>query len=150
MWNRCIVRPSTAAKVFLDEARLVERVRVHAHLNVRRLGDVEAGVDGVGHRPPVLVELQPAGAGLDLLDERVGFRGVALPVEADVDGPLLGGLEEPLDILRPGRAGGCAAAVPPPSIVVMPDARACSWVCAELKWTWMSSPPGVTIFPSAG
>ena len=39
---------------------------------------------------------------------------------------------------------------PPPSIVVMPEASACSWSCAEFQWTWTSSAPGVTIFPSAG
>ena len=39
--------------------------------------------------------------------------------------------------------------VPPPSIVVMPDIRASSTCCGQIKWMCASIPPAVTICPSA-
>ena len=54
----------------LDEARFVERVGVDRHLDVVALGDAQAVVDRRRRRAPVLVQLQAAGAGLDLLLER--------------------------------------------------------------------------------
>ena len=41
-----------------------------------------------------------------------------------------------------------AGPVPPPSIVVVPDISASSICCGQMKWMWLSTPPGVTIIPS--
>ena len=42
-----------------------------------------------------------------------------------------------------------ALPVPPPIIVVMPDATATSTCCGQIMWTWLSTPPAVPIMPSA-
>ena len=42
----------------------------------------------------------------------------------------------------------CAGPVPPPSIVVMPEHRASSICCGQMKWMWLSKPPAVRILPS--
>ena len=41
-----------------------------------------------------------------------------------------------------------AGPVPPPSMVVMPDIKASSICCGQMKWMCASMPPGVTIMPS--
>ena len=41
-----------------------------------------------------------------------------------------------------------AGPVPPPSMVVMPDASASSICCGQMKWIWESIPPAVRILPS--
>ncbi len=41
-----------------------------------------------------------------------------------------------------------AGPVPPPTIVVMPDASASSTCCGQMKWMWLSTPPAVRILPS--
>ena len=41
-----------------------------------------------------------------------------------------------------------AGPVPPPIIVVTPDASASSICCGQMKWMWVSMPPAVTIMPS--
>ena len=41
-----------------------------------------------------------------------------------------------------------AGPVPPPSIVVTPEASASSICCGQMKWMWLSMPPAVTIIPS--
>jgi hypothetical protein len=51
---------------------------VDRHLDVVRVGDAQARVDRRGGRSPVLVELKPAGARGELLDQRGFARGVAL------------------------------------------------------------------------
>ena len=42
----------------------------------------------------------------------------------------------------------CAGPVPPPNIVVMPDASASSICCGQMKWICTSMPPAVTMRPS--
>ncbi len=42
-----------------------------------------------------------------------------------------------------------AGPVPPPSIVVTPELSASSICCGQMKWMWLSTPPAVTIIPSA-
>ena len=42
-----------------------------------------------------------------------------------------------------------AGPVPPPSMVVTPDTSAVSICCGEMKWMCVSTPPAVTIMPSA-
>ena len=41
-----------------------------------------------------------------------------------------------------------AGPVPPPMRVVSPLARASRHSCGQMKWTWASMPPAVTIIPS--
>jgi hypothetical protein len=41
-----------------------------------------------------------------------------------------------------------AGPVPPPIIVVMPEASASSICCGQMKWMWVSIAPAVTIMPS--
>ena len=53
-----------------DEARLVERVGVDGDLDVEVVGDGQTAVDGGRRGAPVLVQLQAAGAGADLLLQR--------------------------------------------------------------------------------
>ena len=53
----------------VDESRFVQRIGVNRHLDVEAIGGAQAGVDGRGRRPPVLVQLQPDRAGRDLLPE---------------------------------------------------------------------------------
>src|SRR5690606_6940787 len=54
----------------------------------------------------VFVQLQPDGAGGDLLHQRLGAAGVALAEQADVDRPSLHGGQHLFDVPRAGRAGG--------------------------------------------
>ena len=90
----------------LDETRFVQRVGVDHHLDVVIVGDRQAAVDRSRRRAPVLVQLERAGAGLDLLDERRGLGGVALAGEAEVHRIGVGGLDHALDVPGAGRAGG--------------------------------------------
>ena len=90
----------------LDEAGLVERVGVDHHLDVVILGDRQAAVDGGRRGAPVLVQLEGAGAGLDLFLQRIGQRCVALAGEAEVHGKRVGRLDHARDVPRPRRAGG--------------------------------------------
>jgi len=69
----------------LDKTRFVERVGVDGNRDVELFSDTKAGVDGRRSGAPVLVQLQAAGAGLDHLDERARFRGVAFAEEAEID-----------------------------------------------------------------
>ncbi len=41
-----------------------------------------------------------------------------------------------------------AGPVPPPTIVVTPEASASSICCGQMKWMWLSMPPAVRILPS--
>ena len=90
----------------LDEARFVQRIGVDHHLDVVIVGDRQAAVDRRRRRAPVLVQLERAGAGLDLLDERRGLRGVALAGEAEVHRVSVGRLDHALNVPGAGRAGG--------------------------------------------
>ena len=90
----------------LDKARLVERVGVDHHLHVVTVGDREAAVDGCRRRAPVLVQLEGAGTGPDLLDEACGARGVALAGQSEVHREGFGRLQHPADMPLTRRAGG--------------------------------------------
>jgi hypothetical protein len=56
----------------LDEARLVQRVGVDHHLHVVIVGDPRQQSMAPGRRAPVLVQLQGASPGQDLLDQAFG------------------------------------------------------------------------------
>jgi hypothetical protein len=126
----------------LDEARLVQRVGVDHHLHVVVVGDAQAVVDRRRRRAPVLVQLQRAGAGLDLLLQRAGSEALPLPAK-----PRFIGKASAASIMRrcarAGRAGGGVGAgagpVPPPSMVVTPDISASSICCGQMKWMWRRS-----------
>ncbi len=90
----------------LDEAELVERVGVDHHLNVELVGNRETAVDRRRGRAPVLVQLERAGAALDLLDQAGGQRRIAFAGEAKVDREVVGRLDHAADMPRAGRAGG--------------------------------------------
>lgn len=141
----------------LDEPRLVERVRVDQALHVQLVADGQARVDGRGRGAPVLVELEPAGPRDYLLAQGLGVAVVAFARDADVDGQRVARLEHLAHVIGAGCAGrrtrtgavmNCERVevgegvgvregrfsdtylgpVPPPSMVVMPEAMA-SWIC---------------------
>ena len=84
----------------LDEAGFVERVGVELDLKVEVVGDLQAGVDGRRHRAPVFVDLQAEAAGLHLLDDRGRLVRIAAAEKAEIDRPMLGGLQHLADIER--------------------------------------------------
>src|SRR5206468_4719904 len=75
------------------------------NLDVEAVGRAQAGVDRGRRRPPVLVQLQPRGAGPDLLRERLDRGGVPLAEEREVHRPGFGGLEHAREVPCPGRTG---------------------------------------------
>ena len=95
----------------LDEAQFVQRVGVDRHLHVHAIGDGEAIVDRGGRGAPILVQLEPAGAGLDLLLDAGRLAGVALAEEAEIHREALGRLQHAAEMPRAGRDGGGEGAV---------------------------------------
>ena len=95
-----------AAMVSSTKPDFVERVGVDGDLHVEAVGDGQAAIDGGRRRAPVLVQLQAAGAGADLLLQRPGQAAVALAQKAEVDRQRLGGLQHAFHVPRAGRAGG--------------------------------------------
>ena len=83
----------------LEEAGLVQRVGVDLHLHVELVARVERGVDDRGHRAPVLVDLEPDGAGAHLLQQRLDRVRGALAEEAEVEREPVGGLQHPAEVL---------------------------------------------------
>jgi len=55
-------------------------------------------------------------------------------------------LDHPRDVPGPGvqvvANVPCDGPVPPPSIEVTPLISACSICCGQMKWMWLSNPPG--------
>ncbi len=82
----------------LDEAALVQRVGMDRDLHVGRVGHRQAGIDGGRRGAPVLVQLQPDRAGLDLLDDRLRQAGVALAEQADIHRIGVHRLQHPLHV----------------------------------------------------
>ena len=95
----------------LVEPGLVEGVGVDRDLHVILVRHLLHAADRRGRGAPVLVDLQPRGAGHDLLDRRLRLRGVALAQDPDVHGQPVGGLQHPPDVPRAGRAGGALGAL---------------------------------------
>ena len=120
----------------LHETGFVQGVGMQLDLEIHFIGDGEAGVDGGGHRSPVLVDLQAEAAGCELLAQRFAAMGVAAPEEAEIQRPCFGRLQHFSHVEGP------PASIPtvigpsePPINVVMPLAMACSQRPAESKCT---------------
>src|SRR5207244_2602161 len=93
----------------LDKSALVEGVAVDRDGDVELFGNPEAAIDRRRRRPPILVQLEAAGAGLDHLDERLRLRRVALAEKAEIDRDALGRLHDEREVptaRRAGRRGG--------------------------------------------
>ncbi len=67
--------------------------------------DGKAAIDGGRRGTPILMQLETAHAGLDLLDQPGRQAGAAFPKEAEIDREGICSLKHPLDMPRPGRAG---------------------------------------------
>src|ERR1700682_5323460 len=74
-------------------------------LHILRLGGREAAVDGRGRGAPILVQLEPDGAGADLLEQPLGPGTVALAGKADVERDIVHSLEHARHVPRARRAG---------------------------------------------
>ena len=90
-----------------DEARLVQRIGVDRDRNIELLGDGEAAIDRGRGRPPILVQFEAAGAGLDHFDKGLWLGRVPLAEEAEIDRDALGGLQDACEVPRSRRAGRC-------------------------------------------
>ncbi len=101
-----MVRPLNALMVSSTKPELVERVGVDHHLDVVIVSHRQAAVDRGRRGAPVLVQLQGAGARLDLLLQRGGQRGVALAGETEIYRKCVGGLDHAADMPGTGRASG--------------------------------------------
>ena len=100
-----MLRPLKAAIVSSTKPDSFERVGVDRDRDVELFGDREAGVDRRRGRAPILVQFEPAGAGLDHLDERARLRGVALAEKAEIDRQPLRRLQYAAQVPRSRRAG---------------------------------------------
>src|ERR1700751_323808 len=98
-----------------DEAAFVKRVCMDKNLHVHVIRNRQATVNGGGRRTPVLMKLQAASPGLDLLNETNCRARVALTEKAEVHGEGIGGLEHPLNMPRAWSTGGC----------IRPNGRSC-------------------------
>mmetsp|Transcript_27196 Transcript_27196/g.56243 ORF Transcript_27196/g.56243 Transcript_27196/m.56243 type:complete len:751 (+) Transcript_27196:184-2436(+) len=102
----------------VDESALVERVGVDRHGNVVLVGKSEAGIDGGGRRPPVLVQLKAGGTRQQAVPEDARIGGVALSAESEVHGNPVGCPEHHLELGRcrsAGRGGGSRRGAGSPS-----------------------------------
>src|ERR1051325_11506685 len=88
----------------LNKTAFVERIGVDRDRNVELLGDREAAIDRGRGGAPILMQFEPASAGLDHLDERLRLRRVALAEEAKIDRQAFGGLQHAREVPRPRRA----------------------------------------------
>ena len=121
-------------------------------LGISLVSDRQASVNRLRRRPPVLVELKPQAPAstcsssarrlLELPFPRkpkfIGWPSTARIIISILKGP---GVQVVAFV-------PVAGPVPPPSMVVMPDASASSICCGQMKWIWESIPPAVRILPS--
>ena len=106
-----MVRPLNAAIVSSTKPELVERVGMEHHLHVVIVGDRQAAIDRGRRRPPVLMQLEGAGAAFDHLLERRGSRRIALAGKTEIHRQSVGGLDHAPDMPRSRRTGGGESAV---------------------------------------
>src|SRR5262245_28972584 len=88
-----------------DKAALVQRVSVDSDLHIHVIGDREAAVDGGRGRAPVLMKLQAACSGLDLLNETQWRACIALAKNTKIYGKGIGGLEHSVNMPGSWRTG---------------------------------------------
>src|SRR5262245_55892059 len=88
-----------------DKAALVQRVSVDGNLHIHVVGDRKTAIDGGRSRTPVLMKLQAARSGFDLLDETRGRACIAFAENAEIHGERVGGLEHPSNMPGSRRAG---------------------------------------------
>ena len=101
-----MVRPLKALIVSSTKPDSFERVGVDRHLHVEIVGDGEAAIDRRRRRAPILVQLQAAGAGLDLLDQAPrACDALPLPKKPRFIGKAIGRLDHARDVPGAGRAG---------------------------------------------
>ena len=106
VWKAWIVRPFDRGDRVLDEAGLVQGIAVDHHLDVLGIRDRQAAIDRRRRRTPILVQLQRAGAGADLFDQRVRAAGIALAGEQQVHRQAFRRLKHAADVPGTWRAGG--------------------------------------------
>lgn len=158
----------------LDKARLVESVSVDKALDIKLIADGQAGVDGSRCASPVLVKLKTTGTSVDLLAKSLRGRIVSFAGDTDVDREGVTGLKHLTHVVRSRCACRCVCSgavgmvrqivtvlipkkgrsmtnlgpVPPPNIVVTPDARASGTCWGHIKCICVSIAPAVMILPS--
>src|SRR5215471_1618974 len=98
----------------LDETALVERVGMDKNLHVHVICDRQAVINGRGCCAPVLMKLEAACPGLDLLNEAPRRACVPFAEKAKVYGKAIGGLQHLLNVPGTWSTGGC----------ICPDGRA--------------------------
>ncbi len=89
-----------------DKSRLVECVGMDADLHIVVFGHRQAGVYRRRGSTPILVQLEPAGPALDLLDQPRPQRRIALAEKTEVQRPGIGGLQHHADIESARGTGG--------------------------------------------
>src|SRR6201981_238777 len=105
---KCMNGPALeSGDCIFDEAAFIKRVGMDKNLHVHVIRNRQATVNGGGRRTPVLMKLQAACPGLDLLNQTNGRARVALTEKAEVHGEGIGGLEHPLNMPRTWSTGGC-------------------------------------------
>ena len=106
VWKAWMVRPLKAAMVVSTKPdSLSVSVWIATWTSISSATARQQSIGG-GGRAPVLVQLEPAGTGRDLLAQRLGQAGIALAQEADIDRPGLHRLQHPADVPGAGGAGG--------------------------------------------
>src|SRR5579864_1086392 len=90
-----------------DETAFVERVCMDKNLHVHVIRNRQTTVNGRGCCTPVLMKLEAACPGLDLLNETRCRARIALTEEAEIHREGIGGLEHPLNMPGTWRTGGC-------------------------------------------
>src|ERR1041385_9077171 len=75
----------------LEEPGLIDRIGVDRRLDVIIVCDRKARIDRCRRRSPVLVQLEAAGAGSELLGEWSMRRRIPFSEEPEVDRPCIGG-----------------------------------------------------------
>ena len=105
VWKAWMVRPLKAAMVLSTKPDSFSVSVWIATWTSISSATREAAVDRRGRGAPVLVQLEAAGAGLDLLAQRLGQAGVALAEEAEVHRQAFGRLQHAADVPGAGRAG---------------------------------------------
>jgi hypothetical protein len=135
----------------LDEPGLVEGVGVDRDLHAGLVAHPQAGVDGGGRGAPVLVQLEAAAPARSCSHSASVETVLPLPSSATLTGQW-----SSASSIRPGTTAPgvtvvalvpSAGPVPPPTMVVMPDASASSSSCGQMRCTWQSIAPAVRILP---